>query len=226
MTTAVKTSLLAGGAAAASGIGAIAYGDLLSFQTQKEAISSLLSKDPAKRAIGTTEEEEWKKTWARYRDSKEDIWKLGDLSGDAPTEFKNACKSKLDLEVSGSDSKEYKDFLLYCSRDTLISDLIKENSKGRVLLEGTDVSSTDWQNAWKAYSEDSRNQKGESETNIWNLSDWKTQNSQQNAPQSFITKCSSNIKHPSHDIHDPLYIDTVKFCTKDKTTAPASTNNG
>ncbi|AEW45784.1 hypothetical protein MHC_04640 [Mycoplasma haemocanis str. Illinois] len=224
MTAAVKTFLLAGGTASALGAGAIMYGDLLSPKIQKESIASFLSKNPVKRAIGTSEEEDWKKVWKMYKDSKQDIWNLGNLSGDAPTEFKNVCKEKLNLKVSGSGSEEYKDFLLFCSRDTLISDLIRENNKDRDMLEGTDASSSDWKNAWKEYSSDSRNQKTENGSNIWNLNDWKTQHSQQNAPQTFIDKCVANIKHPSHNINDLLYLDTVKFCTKNKTSS--STANG
>ncbi|CBY93184.1 hypothetical protein HF1_11760 [Mycoplasma haemofelis str. Langford 1] len=216
MSTPLKLASLAVGTTATAGLGVAASKGLFS----KESISSLLSKDLSKRVIKDLEEDNWKKSWKSYKESQKDVWKLGNLDGEAPDAFKSKCKEQLDLKVSGVDSDEYKNFLKYCSRDTLVSDLIKENNPNREVITSDSDTDPSWVASWGIYIDDSRNQQSASGTNIWNLSDWGTNYSQKTkAPASFRTQCKSNVSSPSHDINGSLYLDTVKFCTKDKSSS-------
>ncbi|CBY93161.1 hypothetical protein HF1_11530 [Mycoplasma haemofelis str. Langford 1] len=215
MTTAFKTSLLAAGATATAGVGAFAAKGLL---PHKELISSLISKDPSKRVIGSEEQEYWKKAWEKYKGSGKDVWKLGTLNGESPSEFKNECKNKLNSEVSDQNSSEYKDFLLYCSRDTLVSDLIRENNPNKELITSTEVTAQEWVDNWKRYLADSRTDK-QGKDSILGLSDWSSVHSTDTkAPATLISKCSESFKTPFYDVRGALYLNVLEFCTKARST--------
>ncbi|AEW45794.1 hypothetical protein MHC_04690 [Mycoplasma haemocanis str. Illinois] len=217
MSSIFKLTFLVAGTTATAGLGIAASKGLFSSKGKKESISSLLSKNPSNRVIGVSEEDNWKKSWKSYKESNKDFWKLGNLVGESPDAFKSKCKERLDLKVSGVDSEEYQNFLKYCSRKTLVSDLIGERNPNKEIITTDTATDQSWVASWGSYIDDSRNKQSSGGTNIWNLSDWGTTYSQKNqVPASFIAKCKSNVSSPSHDILDPLYLDTLKFCTKDK----------
>ncbi|AEG73471.1 hypothetical protein MHF_1233 [Mycoplasma haemofelis Ohio2] len=210
----LKAPMFAAGAIAAAGVGAFALKGL-SLPGSEKSIPSLISQDPSRRPIDMSEVENWKKVWQAYKDSGKDIWNIGN-SGEEPAALKVACSEKLDSRVESRDSEGYKAFEKYCSRDTLVSDLIKENASGRALIAKASGSSEEWKAAWKVYKEHVKNSNKAANKDIWGLSDWPSKSSEENAPESFMTKCESNSKTPFHNLEGDLYIYTVAFCTKDK----------
>ncbi|AEW45763.1 hypothetical protein MHC_04535 [Mycoplasma haemocanis str. Illinois] len=216
MTLTAKLPLFAAGATATVGVGALAVKEL-AFSKSQESIASLLSQDLSKRAI--SKDEDWSKVWSLYKSSAKDIWGLKNSGADVPESFKDACKNKLESKVGSKDSKEYQDFLTYCTRDTLMSDLIKENAPNKELLVKKTGSDADWVKSWKSYVESEKNKKQAGGDHTWGLSDWNNNYSKlDTAPDSFMDKCVANVKEPFHDIKGTLYLDTLRFCTKDKAT--------
>ncbi|CBY93150.1 hypothetical protein HF1_11420 [Mycoplasma haemofelis str. Langford 1] len=213
MTSTAKLPLFMAGATATAGVGALAAKDLV-FPKSQESISSLLSKDPSKRAI--LEGEDWSNSWKAYKASGKDIWALG--NGDqVPESLKTTCKNKLESKVDSKDSQGYKDFLDYCARNTLVSDLIKEHAPNKELLVKKTGTDADWVKVWKLYVESEKNQKQAGGDHTWGLSDWdKNHSILTTAPDSFMDKCVANAKESFHDVQGALYLDTLKFCTKDK----------
>ncbi|CBY93242.1 hypothetical protein HF1_12340 [Mycoplasma haemofelis str. Langford 1] len=215
MSSTLKIPLFMAGATATAGIGALAAKELSSPKDEK-TISSLLATDPSKRSIADSEDEAWKQAWELYKKSKKDIWRLGE-GADVPLSLKTTCKRKLTLKVSGKDSEGYREFLSYCTRDTLVSDLIKEHGGGRELLVKGNGSDGDWKAVWKSYGSDSRNATKTANGDIWKLGDWNSKHSEQNAPDTFMNKCIANAKEPVYEVSNQIYIDTLAFCTKAKT---------
>ncbi|AEW45769.1 hypothetical protein MHC_04565 [Mycoplasma haemocanis str. Illinois] len=216
----LKVPLLLVGAVATTGAGVFAFKEF-SLSGDRKSISSLISQDPSKRPIDINEIEHWKKAWQSYKSSGNDIWKLGN-GEEVPTELKTICSKNLESKVESRDSEDYRNFISYCSRDTLVSDLIRENASGRELIAKGAGSSEEWKAVWKQYKEHANNSDKATGKDIWKLRDWSTQNSSENAPDSFMTKCESNAKTPFHNLEGDLYNHTVSFCTKGKSTTTGS----
>ncbi|CBY93146.1 hypothetical protein HF1_11380 [Mycoplasma haemofelis str. Langford 1] len=216
MSPTLKIPMFLAGATATAGVGALAAKGLS--PNSEESISSLLSKDLSKRLISPDESDYWTQSWKRYKENS-DIWNLRKSDSGVPDIFKTTCNNKLESKVSGKDSQGYKDFLAYCARDTLVSDLIKEMAPNKELIPSG--STAEWKEAWKKYTSNSRNSKTASSDGIWKIEDWSTQHSQPDAPTSFKTKCGSKAKEPSFETTDQLYLDVLEFCTKDKTPTQA-----
>ncbi|AEW45771.1 hypothetical protein MHC_04575 [Mycoplasma haemocanis str. Illinois] len=209
MTTSFKFVALVTGATATTGMGILAFKGF-SFSKDEKSISSLLSKDPSKRAIDITEIDYWKTAWASYKVSNKDFWNLGN-GQDVPEGFKTACRDKLESKVSGVDSEDYQNFLSYCSRDTLISDLIKDSKL--VPLSKTEADNTDgWKKAWESYID--ANKEKLNNDDAWKVNNFKTEKDKKDkALADFRDKCETNLG--SKDISNTALFDQVKkWCTK------------
>ncbi|CBY93152.1 hypothetical protein HF1_11440 [Mycoplasma haemofelis str. Langford 1] len=204
----LRIPLFMAGATATAGVGALAVNGL-PFSGEKESISSLLSKDPTKRAIA--DGEDWTKAWAEYKKSAKDIWSLGS-GDDVPPTLKSECKSRLEFKVSGTNSEEYKHFLSYCTRDTLISDLLKDAQE--TPLSSSEGPETDgWKKAWDSYIKANKEKSGD----VWSVTDFqsKKNTSNENAPEDFRKKCETHLG--SKDISNTDLFNQVKsWCTKPK----------
>ncbi|AEG73490.1 hypothetical protein MHF_1254 [Mycoplasma haemofelis Ohio2] len=213
---AAKSLLGLAGATATAGLGTLAVKGLPSPKEQV-SISSLLSKDPSRRVIADGESSHWTSAWTSYKNSGKDIWGLG-KGESVPDDLKTTCKNKLDSKVEGKDSEEYQSFLSYCSRYTLVSDLISENNPNKEPIPKGNGESQEWKKAWKAYVDDQRTSKTDNGDGVWKLGDWKDHHSKDVAPTSFMGKCETNFQTLFYDLSGGLYLDTVSFCTKDKAT--------
>ncbi|AEW45759.1 hypothetical protein MHC_04515 [Mycoplasma haemocanis str. Illinois] len=212
MSLALKIPVFAAGVTASAGLGVLAINGF-SLKSE-ESISSLLSKDLSKRLIASDEIDYWNQSWNRYK-SNSDIWNLKKSDSSLPDIFKVTCKNKLESKVSGKDSQAYKDFLNYCARDTLVSDLIRERAPNKELLTKGNGSEDHWVSVWKLYVNDSRNSKEAKGDHIWKLSDWDSSySSESKASSGFMDACVANVKKPY--VEGSFYEDTLKFCTKDK----------
>ncbi|AEW45765.1 hypothetical protein MHC_04545 [Mycoplasma haemocanis str. Illinois] len=204
----LKAPLLMVGATATAGAGVLVVKGLPNFET-KESISSFLAKDRTKRAIA--DDEDWTKSWTEYKRSAKDIWRLGS-DANVPSSFKSECKKRSESKVSGIDSDEYKNFLAYCTRDTLISDLLKDSKE--TLLNSSEGAETDgWKSAWTRYI----NENKEKGSDVWAVADFnsKKNNTNENAPEDFRKKCESKLG--SNDISNTDLLNQVKsWCTKPK----------
>ncbi|CBY93158.1 hypothetical protein HF1_11500 [Mycoplasma haemofelis str. Langford 1] len=209
MTTPFKVASLAAGATATAGVGTLAFKGL-SPSKEEKSISSLLSKDHTKRAIAVDESTAWTSAWASYKASSKDSWKLGN-GQDVPEGFKNICRDKLESKVSGTDSRDYQDFLSYCARDTLISDLLKDSKL--TPLSKTDADSSEgWKKAWEGYIE--ANKEKLNGDDAWKVKDFKTEKDKKDkALADFRDKCETHLG--SKDISNTTLFDQVKsWCTK------------
>ncbi|AEG73463.1 hypothetical protein MHF_1225 [Mycoplasma haemofelis Ohio2] len=214
MSPTLKIPMFLAGATATAGVGALAAKGLS--PNSEESISSLLSKDLSKRLIASDESDYWTQSWSRYKGSS-DIWNLRKSDSGVPDIFKTTCKNKLESKVSGKDSQGYKDFLAYCARDTLVSDLIKERAPNKEILTKGNGSESHWVEVWKLYINDTRNSKAVKGDHIWGIGDWDSNySSESKASAGFMDVCVANAKKPFYDAEGALYLDTLKFCTKDK----------
>ncbi|AEW45116.1 hypothetical protein MHC_01250 [Mycoplasma haemocanis str. Illinois] len=225
-----KCVLGLGGITVTAAGAAYAGGAFSSFK-EKELISKLIkTSNPDKREITTTTGTDalWKAAWKMYRyDNKdknpgEDVWKLNDwkkpdnetINNDveAPTSFINECKSQLSKKTFGIESDLYKEVLRYCTRDTLVKDLITENisGTGKQLLQDGDTSG--WNAAWQQYLND--NKVKEKDKDKWKLSDWGSNSVSGTISANFKSTCSSKSTSKAYSVDNEDYKDVVSWCTK------------
>ncbi|AEW45113.1 hypothetical protein MHC_01235 [Mycoplasma haemocanis str. Illinois] len=225
MTPAIKiTSAVVVGATSAGGV---YFGtDLFksSNTPRKETIVSLLkSANPERRLITATDlsDSHWKTTWKLYRERsknvEKDIWGLNGWSkpvGDVQLEntiqsFIDSCSSKKDLDVFDVNDDLYKQVLDFCTRETLVKDLVSE-TLGKTSLVGVE-DSEGWNNAWKSYK-DSHN--GKSGKDTWELTDWEQEKSKTGAPQTFKDECKKKLETKTGDKKHVDYANFIGWCTK------------
>ncbi|AEG73556.1 hypothetical protein MHF_1320 [Mycoplasma haemofelis Ohio2] len=173
-----------------------------------DTVSTLINKDFTRRLIAENEEEDWKKSWLKYKASSGDIWKLGS-GNEVPKALKDKCKSRLETKAKwGVASEVYEKFVSYCVRDTRISDLLKDQ-KLVLLSKDGNGDEEGWKQSWQSYIDENKES-----TDVWKVADFQTKKDQKDTvPEAFKTSCSSNLG--SNSIFNTLLIDQVKkWCTK------------
>ncbi|CBY92314.1 hypothetical protein HF1_03060 [Mycoplasma haemofelis str. Langford 1] len=230
------TTLFKGASAAAlAGTGAaggIYFGtDLFKAEeVKKVSISSLIrDANPEKRLITATTvgDADWKAAYKTYiernKDNEKDIWSLKGWSKpvgevtltEATQEFLSACDSNSKVEVSEKEDPLYQQVLSYCTRNTLVSDLIKERSNGKQLLDTSSSGSgqeEEWKAAWGVYrtqNKDSGNGK-----NPWGINNWETEKEKEELPSDYKSKCAERVKKPAHKFDNEDYVNVLAWCTK------------
>ncbi|CBY92316.1 hypothetical protein HF1_03080 [Mycoplasma haemofelis str. Langford 1] len=228
------TALAKGASAAAltgtAATGGIYFGTDLFKNENKTAISSLIKNtNPEKRLITSkgVGDDVWKKAYKAYReankDNEKDIWGLKDwtkpndpiVETNATEEFISKCDSNSKAEVSNKDDLLYKQVLAYCTRDTLVSDLISEGNTGKKLLD-KNVSGSDqdsgWQEAWKVYR--TQNSSKGAGQDPWGLESWDTKKDKDELPNNYKDKCVEHANKPAHQLDDENYRNVLSWCTK------------
>ncbi|AEG72630.1 hypothetical protein MHF_0351 [Mycoplasma haemofelis Ohio2] len=213
------------GAASATATGAAYAGGLFDKNVKEEVISTLLkTSNPQKRLITSTSntDSKWQEVWKKYKEDNaakkagEDLLSLegwgksvSEEENIVPNYFINGCKSKASQKTSGTNSPLYQNFLKYCTRDTLVSDLISEN--GRTLL--TDTSSTeDWKGVWNAYKNANKSDSGS--TDKWGFSDWTQKKDNDELPTDYKTRCSTKASETAFETTDIKYLNVLNWCSK------------
>ncbi|AEG72596.1 hypothetical protein MHF_0317 [Mycoplasma haemofelis Ohio2] len=224
MTTAAKAASAVAAASTASA-GGIYFGtDLLK---SKKTITDLIrEKNPNKRLITSTtvSDDAWKKAYKAYREENkekergQDSWKLSDWAkpnGDiqevnTTAEFINKCKSNSGLEASKDNDLLYQQVLKYCTRATLVSDLIAENNKGRRLLKSSGQGDDNgWQTVWSTYK-----QHNSGKTNdTWSLTDWSGKKGGNELPTNYKTTCDTKSSEEAFKTDDEKYLNVLNWCT-------------
>ncbi|CBY92290.1 hypothetical protein HF1_02820 [Mycoplasma haemofelis str. Langford 1] len=229
MTTAAK---VASGVAAAStaSVGGIYFGtDLFNQQSKslKRTVSSLLrEKNPEKRLINPSVavgDKAWKEAWSRYRNANKTTNPWGvtgwsqtseTVNSDtaAPEDFISKCSTKSALEVSGTEDSIYNEVLSYCTRATLVSDLISENNRNRKILKSTDQNQEgDWKKVWDVYK--SKNSNKAKDGDVWKLQGWEAKHSGDTLPDNYKTTCDSKIVEEVFKLDDQRYLNVLSWCT-------------
>ncbi|AEG72624.1 hypothetical protein MHF_0345 [Mycoplasma haemofelis Ohio2] len=222
LTKAASATAIAGTAAT----GGIYLGTDL-FKDKKVEIASLLKTAyPNKRLITskTVSDDAWKKAYKAYReankDKTKDIWSLKDWTKpqatveetNATDDFISKCNSNSKLSVVGKDDPLYKQVLAYCTRDTLVSDLISEYGKGKKLLskDGSDQDAA-WKAAWNVYK--TRNKDKGENLDPWKLNNWNTKKSGDELPDNYKDKCVEYSKKAAYQLEDENYKNVLDWCT-------------
>ncbi|AEW45099.1 hypothetical protein MHC_01165 [Mycoplasma haemocanis str. Illinois] len=218
----VKLALgtLAGGATAVGGV--FAYKEISKPSVkEKKSIATLISDLRKDKRLMTKSnggsEDYWKKGWKDYLDSKKNIWNLSewkDSSSDsdpAPTAFMDKCEALSKEEVVDESDERYSAVFNYCTRDTLVSDLISE-TRGKSLLvkDTTSPSNADWLKTWGSY----KTKNNGATTDEWNIGDWTNNKNQNNVPAAFMDKCLEKSKMKAHSFDQPEYLKVLEYCTK------------
>ncbi|CBY92258.1 hypothetical protein HF1_02500 [Mycoplasma haemofelis str. Langford 1] len=210
------------GAGTAVAGGALAYKGLTKPTTH--SIRDLLAtKNPEKRLISKSADgssTEWKSAWKLYLTSyKKDGKNPFSLNRDkpntepdgnenAPSEFMSKCESLSKEMVVDKEDSRYQNVLIYCTRNTLVKDLIIES--GRTLLQ---ESGDDWGASWKSYRE-ANTGKGEKQ-DVWQLSDWKDkQNADSPVSDDLKNKCKEKLESNAGVQVNDDYPNVVKWCSK------------
>ncbi|CBY93125.1 hypothetical protein HF1_11170 [Mycoplasma haemofelis str. Langford 1] len=215
LSTAAKSALGLGtvGGVAGSAIGANYLLD------KGPSISDLIkSKNPEKRLLDkNSSEEAWKAAWKAYREAnknkEKDIWSIeGWTTGaskdseEAPDTFKQGCASR----IRGS-SKLYDEVISYCTRKTILADLVKESSGRALLAKESGGGSAAWKAVWTEYKKsDTTHTNGK---DAWKIDTWSSIHSSENAPDTFMDKCKSNSEVEGHNPDSELYKQLLKYCT-------------
>ncbi|AEG72564.1 hypothetical protein MHF_0282 [Mycoplasma haemofelis Ohio2] len=233
MSTLLKGSLGLLGAGSATTAGAIYLGtDIFkSKEDKKVSISKLLkTSNPEKRLITSSQasDGDWKEAWKNYRVANkgkklnEDEWKLsgwvtpqdGNITNteNASDSFMNTCSINKDKEVSGTDDPLYKAVLVYCTRSTLVSDLISDNYPNKKILTSANNDDAGWKEAWTQYKTDNSG-KSTQNSDAWQLAGWPT-STPDTVLESFKTKCGEKVKVATFKTDNEDYTNAVKWCTK------------
>ncbi|AEW45084.1 hypothetical protein MHC_01090 [Mycoplasma haemocanis str. Illinois] len=215
-------------AAGLLGVGTATVGGVLTYRSfikpTTHSIRDLLAvKNPEKRLISRSADgssAEWKAAWKLYLSAyqkdgknpfslnKEKPNEEPNGNENAPSEFMNKCEGLSGNMVVDKEDERYKNVLSYCTRNTLIQDLIQES--GRTLLKET---GDDWSASWKSYRE--VNSGKEQNQDIWKLSDW---NAKKGADSSISDdlkkKCKEKLESNAGIQVDDDYQNVVKWCSK------------
>ncbi|CBY92265.1 hypothetical protein HF1_02570 [Mycoplasma haemofelis str. Langford 1] len=210
------------GAAGVLGLGATATGGALLYKglskPQTYSIKFLLaSKNTNKRLLVKSNdgsEAHWKAAWKAYLTSKNNIWNLKEWKDspvqdeNAPSSFMDACTSNSNGEVEDTASKEYINVLSFCTRNTLVKDLVLESN--RVL---NDDSNGGWSESWKSY----RSSNQSKEKDDWQLTDWNDKKSSDDTiSENLKTQCKDKLEVESGFKAVKDYQDVVNWCSKAK----------
>ncbi|AEW45076.1 hypothetical protein MHC_01050 [Mycoplasma haemocanis str. Illinois] len=212
------------------GVGTVAAGGVLVYKGLSKpltySIKDLLAvENPEKRLISKSSDgssAEWKEAWKLYlssykKDGKNPFFLSKDKPNtepdgkeNAPAEFMNKCEEfSRDMVVDKKDNR-YQNVLDYCTRNTLIQDLIQE--LGRTLLK---ESGDDWSVGWESYRK--ANAGRQQSQDIWKLSDWSNaQNSSSPVSEDFKKKCKDKLESSVGAKVDDDYQNVVNWCSKPK----------
>ncbi|CBY92285.1 hypothetical protein HF1_02770 [Mycoplasma haemofelis str. Langford 1] len=197
MAISTTTKLVTGSLASCSvvGGGVLAGSKYFGKETEKKPITTLLKeKNPEKRLIAqssTGSEAEWKEAWKSYLTSGSNVWSIEEGTkqpngtDNAPTSFIQKCMENSEVKVENEQDTTYFQVLSYCTRDTLIKDLISGTK--RLLVNSSDQDTEGWSASWSAYK--SKNTNNQSGKDKWALDDWSQKHSESNVPESFKQKC-------------------------------------
>ncbi|AEW45135.1 hypothetical protein MHC_01345 [Mycoplasma haemocanis str. Illinois] len=206
--------------------GALYVSGIFKNRVKKIAIYSLLNDaNPEKRLITSkaVEDDVWKKAYMTYRTENKsldkDIWNLKDwnkpsnpvIETNATEEFISKCEFNSKVKVTGTDDLLYRQVLAYCTRDTLVSDLIKEGTTGRTLLTNTS-SDEDWKAVWNTYK--SSNEVASGGIDKWKFSDWSEKKGGDTLPTEYKARCSEKASEPAFKTTDIKYLDVLNWCSK------------
>ncbi|AEW45078.1 hypothetical protein MHC_01060 [Mycoplasma haemocanis str. Illinois] len=215
----LSAGLLGAGTVVAGGV--LTYKNLIKSPTH--LIRDLLAvKNPEKRLLSQSDDgssDEWKTSWKsyieKYKNQESNPFsltssQLKDTIVNAPSEFRNGCKStSLDKVVDETDLR-YQAILSYCTRDTLVKDLILES--GREII---DSSSGDWNESWKDYRHINNGKQDKEDT--WQLSDWKDKKGNDAlVSEDLKKKCESKISGKTGGKVNDDYSNIVRWCSKPK----------
>ncbi|AEW45131.1 hypothetical protein MHC_01325 [Mycoplasma haemocanis str. Illinois] len=230
MTTLVKSISLVALAGTGATVGVYFGTDL--FMVEKEKVkrisifSLMRNVNPEKRLITVTAvgDVDWKSSYKIYREqnknNEKDIWNLKGWSKsldtttliDATSEFLSACDANSKVEVSGKEDPLYKQVLDYCTRNTLVSDLIKEQNKGKNLLDTSGTGQEEgWKAAWGVYRVHNKDKGGGQ--NPWGIGNWETEKEKEDLPGDYKSKCAEHAKQPAHTLDDENYKNVLAWCT-------------
>nr|WP_045118479.1 hypothetical protein [Mycoplasma haemocanis] len=198
--------------------------------TKEELISSLLSvSHPQKRFIKASDgtDPRWKEAWKRYKKDNEskktgaDVWSLvgwikpnsSKVNNDepAPDYFIQECKSRSSHKTAGTSSELYKSVLKYCTRDTLVSDLISEYGQGKRILSNSS-SEEEWKEVWKIYRD--QNKVNSKSIDDWKFSDWGTTKDGDTLPTDYKKKCAEMSAELAFETTDIKYLNVLSWCSK------------
>ncbi|AEW45736.1 hypothetical protein MHC_04400 [Mycoplasma haemocanis str. Illinois] len=230
MTTLYKGII--GAVGVTSGIGLTALYKSGSFEKQ-QVISSLLSssnKDRRKLVKSSSGAEDgWKQSWKEYREVFNNTGKnpfslaltkeTGSVTSvNATQEFMSACESWESKKVKNIEDEDYQTFLKYCTRNTLMSDLIKENGRQALVKSGTETSDAKWTKVWEEYKK--HNIVKTAQSDYWKLNDWANKNGSSTVPVSFMNRCDSELNRSYYDVHGDDYKKVVDWCTEEAPKKP------
>ncbi|AEG72812.1 hypothetical protein MHF_0540 [Mycoplasma haemofelis Ohio2] len=213
MNTAFKASiatLSAGGTAAAGGY---AW-----HSSQLSKLSDLIASDSEVTQLTMeSSTEDWKDAWKEYK-TKNNLWKLSDYEthkseDTAPQSFKNLCLSKSHEKVKGTKNDDFQNFKKWCSRNFTISELMQQQG---ITLLNKQSAEGDWKPAWKKYKDNPLNKQSSSTAakDVWETSDWTSQNSQDSPSEQFKTKCEEKSKIKVVNRDHETYKQVLDWCTK------------
>ncbi|AEG72584.1 hypothetical protein MHF_0304 [Mycoplasma haemofelis Ohio2] len=218
----VALGTLAGGATVTGG--ALAYREISKESPKtKRSIRELianLKKD--KRIISKSEagnSKEWQEAWKLYKGDHQNSEsnpfsisseKLKDSVSDqnAPTEFMSKCESLSSEEVLDEKDSKYQDVLKYCTRNTLVQDLVLES--GRNLINETNGN---WSESWKSYRAANSGKGNNQDT--WKLSDWESKkNDDSTISDNLKVKCKEKLGEVSGVKSVQDFQDVVNWCSE------------
>ncbi|CBY92291.1 hypothetical protein HF1_02830 [Mycoplasma haemofelis str. Langford 1] len=187
---------LAGGSAIGGGI--LVGSKYLGEDSKKSVLSALLKeKNPEKRFISKDDSSSgafWKAAWKNYLTSSSNSWSLNiegvkkDGTDTPPSSFVDKCVEKSGELVENEKDPLYSQVLSYCTRDTLIKDLVTENASKRFLDVASGKDTSQWKTSWDSYK--SKNENKTTRKDKWNLTDWQEKQGQNDVPESFKSKCT------------------------------------
>ncbi|CBY93128.1 hypothetical protein HF1_11200 [Mycoplasma haemofelis str. Langford 1] len=216
LSTAAKSAL---GIGTVGGVAGSAIGTNYLLNKDPSIPELIKSKNPEKRLLDkNSSAEAWKAAWKAYREAnknkEKDIWSIegwtkGNPATDeaAPEAFKKGCESK----IAGS-SELYDEVVLYCTRKTVLADLVGDDSKRKLLTKVEGGNTAEWKAVWEEYKKSGTTHNGSGD-DAWKLTDWTSVSSKPEAANTFMDKCKANSETEGYDTSVSLYQQLLKYCT-------------
>ncbi|AEW45097.1 hypothetical protein MHC_01155 [Mycoplasma haemocanis str. Illinois] len=204
--------------------GALVYREVYKTPSKKPIYELIKTLNRDKRLISKSEtgnSKEWQAVWKLYKEeyqNKEsnplsinsEQLKNSTSNQDAPTEFMNKCESFSRELVLDEKNGRYQDVIKYCTRNTLVQDLVSES--GRKLIDETNGN---WSESWKSYRAANSGKGNNQDT--WQLSDWESKkNADSTISDNLKVKCKEKLGEEAGVKSVQDFQDVVNWCSESR----------
>ncbi|CBY93207.1 hypothetical protein HF1_11990 [Mycoplasma haemofelis str. Langford 1] len=96
-----------------------------------------------------------------------------------------------------------------------VAELLSKHTTKQLLDKSLTKTHSDWTTAWSNYKTKNN------DSDPLKIGNWSTKKTQAEVPEEFLNRCDEESKKEVLDTSDPIYVNVLNWCTKDKEAAKA-----